>query len=218
MKNLSLDFGDWDVAADDCTHIAGVDEAGRGPWAGSVFAAAVILNPNDPSAGLNDSKKLSAKKREVLAREIKKRALAFGIACANVEEIDSLNILNATFLAMRRAVEQLQIQPQKILIDGNRTPPDLNAPSECVVKGDSKIACIAAASILAKTARDEEMQMWDKKFPHYEFARHKGYGTARHWQLLKIFGACAIHRTSFSPVKRVLAEFSTVDTEKFLKK
>ena len=200
MKTLAFDFGD---SNDDFENVAGVDEAGRGPWAGSVFAAAVILNPADQILGLNDSKKLSAKKRDFLADEIKKRALAFGIASASVAEIDSLNILNATFLAMRRALSKLKIPPQKILVDGNRIPPDLNAPAEFVVKGDAKIAAIAAASILAKTARDAEMLALDKEFPQYEFARHKGYGTARHLELLKRYGACAIHRKSFAPIKNL---------------
>ena len=199
MKTLAFDFGD----SKDFENVAGVDEAGRGPWAGSVFAAAVILNPKDLIVGLNDSKKLSAKKRDFLAGEIKKRALAFGIASASVEEIDSLNILNATFLAMRRALSKLKIPPQKILVDGNRIPPDLAAPAEFVVKGDAKVAAIAAASILAKTARDAEMLALDKEFPQYEFARHKGYGTARHLELLKRFGACAIHRKSFAPIKNL---------------
>ncbi len=213
MKNLAFDFGDLN----DFENVAGVDEAGRGPLAGSVFAAAVILNPQNKIAGLNDSKKLSAKKREMLALEIKQKALAFGIASSSVEEIDRLNILNATFLAMRRALSQLNIVPQKILVDGNRLPPNLNAPAEFVIKGDSKIAAIAAASILAKTARDAEMLQWDKIFPQYEFARHKGYGTARHLELLKIHGACRIHRQSFAPVKQIL-EKNPRSTDNFFEK
>ena len=187
--------------------VAGVDEAGRGPLAGAVFAAAVILNPADKIAGLNDSKKLSEKRREILAAEIKNRAAAWAIARASVAEIDQLNILNATFLAMRRAIEALKIAPEMAVIDGNRVPPDLKIPAEFLIQGDAKHAAIAAASILAKTARDATMRAADKLFPQYEFAKHKGYGTARHLALLQQFGACELHRRTFAPVKKVLNDF-----------
>jgi ribonuclease HII len=185
--------------------ICGVDEAGRGPLAGAVFAAAVILDPERPIAGLADSKKLSEKKRDVLAERIKADAVAWAVAWANVEEIDRLNILQASLLAMRRAVEGLQVTPARVMVDGLHCPP-LPMPSEAVVKGDSKVAEISAASILAKTARDAEMLVLNQGFPQYGFDRHKGYPTAEHLELLRLHGASAVHRRSFAPVKKVIAE------------
>jgi len=185
--------------------ICGVDEAGRGPLAGAVFAAAVILDPARPIPGLADSKKLSEKKRDVLAERIKAEAMAWSIAWAGVEEIDCLNILQASLLAMRRAVEGLQVVPDKVMVDGLYCPP-LNVPAEAVVKGDSKVAEISAASILAKTARDAEMLVLNQGFPQYGFDRHKGYPTAEHLELLRIHGASVVHRRSFGPVKKVIAE------------
>ncbi|MFH6974792.1 ribonuclease HII [Neisseria sp. 23W00296] len=185
---------------------AGVDEAGRGPLAGSVFAAAVVLPETYNLPGLADSKKLSEKKRDDLAARIKEQALAWSVASAGTEEIAELNILHAAMLAMRRAVAGLALVPDKILIDGNRVPPDLPAPAEAVVKGDSKIIEISAASVLAKTARDAEMYALAKRFPQYGFERHKGYGTAEHLAALKRFGALAEHRRDFAPVREILAQ------------
>ena len=184
--------------------VAGVDEAGRGPLAGPVCAAAVILDPNQPIEGLNDSKKLTAKKREALAPLIKKRALAWCIAWADVSEIDSLNILQATMLAMTRAVEGLSIKPELILVDGNRTPKNLPAPASAVVKGDAKVAAIAAASILAKTARDAKMVALDAVYPGYGFAKHSGYGTAQHIEAIRTLGITPEHRRTFEPVKSMV--------------
>ena len=185
---------------------AGVDEAGRGPLAGSVFAAAVVLPETYDLPGLTDSKKLSEKKRDDLASRIKAQALAWSIASADTDEIAELNILHAAMLAMRRAVAGLALVPDKILIDGNCVPPDLPAPAEAVVKGDSKIIEISAASVLAKTARDAEMYALAKRFPQYGFERHKGYGTAEHLAALKRFGALAEHRRDFAPVREILAQ------------
>ena len=185
---------------------AGVDEAGRGPLAGSVFAAAVVLPETYDLPGLTDSKKLSEKKRDDLAARIKAQALAWSIASADTDEIAELNILHAAMLAMRRAVAGLALVPDKILIDGNRVPPDLPAPAEAVVKGDSKIIEISAASVLAKTARDAEMYALAKRFPQYGFERHKGYGTAEHLAALKRFGVLPEHRRDFAPVREILAQ------------
>ncbi len=184
--------------------VAGVDEAGRGPLAGPVCAAAVILDPNQPIEGLNDSKKLTAKKREALAPLIKARALAWCIAWADVSEIDSFNILQATMLAMTRAVEGLQVKPELILVDGNRTPKNLPAPASAVVKGDAKVAAIAAASILAKTARDAKMVALDAVYPGYGFAKHAGYGTAQHIEAIRTLGITPEHRRTFEPVKSMV--------------
>lgn len=184
--------------------LAGVDEAGRGPLAGPVFAAAVILDPEKPMTELADSKKLSAKRREELAVRIKQEALAWCIASASTEEIDQLNILGATLLAMRRACIQLPITPEFILIDGNQVPTQLNAPARAVIKGDAQIAAISAASILAKTARDEACLLMHEQYPQYAFAQHKGYGTKLHMQLLEEHGPCPEHRRSFAPVKKRL--------------
>ena len=182
----------------------GVDEAGRGPLAGSVVAAAVILDPMRPIAGLDDSKKLSAKKREALAIAIRENALAWAIAEASVEEIDRINILQASLLAMRRAVEALAIAPSEALIDGNRCPP-LACPARAIVGGDGKVASIAAASILAKTHRDAQMQELHALYPQYGFDRHMGYPTAAHLAALQAHGVSPVHRRSYAPVAKLLA-------------
>ncbi len=183
--------------------ICGVDEAGRGPLAGPVSAAAVILDPAHPIAGLADSKKLSERQRDLLAPIIRERALAWAVAYAEVEEIDKLNILQATLLAMRRAVLALSIQPQQILVDGLYCP-QTGIPSEAIVKGDSKVAAISAASILAKTARDELMLKLHVRYPQYGFDGHKGYPTAAHVAALREHGVSEVHRRSFRPVREAL--------------
>jgi ribonuclease HII len=185
--------------------IAGVDEAGRGPLAGAVFAAAVILDPARPIAGLADSKVLSEAKRDELAPLIKQHALAWCIASASVEEIDRLNILHATMLAMARAVVGLDPQPGEALIDGNRVPKGLLVPARAIVKGDALEPAISAASILAKTARDAELVALDAQYPQYGFARHKGYPTPEHLAAIEAHGVLAIHRKSFAPVRQWLA-------------
>lgn len=182
----------------------GVDEAGRGPIAGPVYAAAVVLDPARPIAGLADSKLLSAERREVLAAEIRALALDSSVAYATVEEIDRLNILQATLLAMRRAVQNLRVAPQEAWIDGNCCP-DLPMPARAIVRGDRLHAVISAASILAKTARDAEMIRMHERFPQYRFDRHKGYPTREHLERLQRYGACEMHRATFAPVSRVLA-------------
>ena len=176
--------------------LCGVDEAGRGPLAGPVCAAAVILPAGLEIPGLNDSKKLSEKQREALFEPIKAAAKAYGIAFATVEEIENLNILNATFLAMNRAISQLYPQPDLALIDGNRNT-GITVPSRCVVKGDSRCADIAAASVLAKVSRDRYMLEMAEKYPEYGFERHKGYGTKLHYEAIRQYGPCPIHRLSF---------------------
>jgi ribonuclease HII len=191
--------------------VCGVDEAGRGPLCGSVVAAAVILDPARPISGLADSKKISASKREKLAIEIKTHALAWAVAEASVAEIDKLNILHATMLAMRRAVESLRVVPSEALIDGNRIPPGLLIPARAIVKGDATEPAISAASILAKTCRDAQLIDMDRRYPQYGFARHKGYPTNEHLQALKKFGASTEHRRSFGPVADVLAQASLFD-------
>lgn len=183
--------------------IAGVDEAGRGPLAGPVFAAAVILDDLKPIKGLADSKKLTAQRRERLYDEIRAKALCCSVAHATVEEIDTLNILQATFLAMQRAVFGLRLKPHKTLVDGNRLPV-LDMIAEAIVKGDTKVPAISAASILAKVSRDRWCAELDVAYPHYGFAGHKGYGTARHLAALREHGACPEHRRSFAPVADVL--------------
>jgi ribonuclease HII len=185
--------------------ICGVDEAGRGPLAGPVYAAAVILNVNREIAGLTDSKKLSEKRRNQLALEIRQHALAWAIAEASVEEIDSINILRASLLAMRRAVEGLALQPQEVWVDGLYCP-DTGLPSRAIVRGDSSVAAISAASILAKTARDAAMLSLHQHYPQYGFAGHKGYPTAAHLAALKLHGVSAVHRKSFRPVRELLQE------------
>jgi len=184
--------------------VAGVDEAGRGPLAGPVMAAAVILDDQNPIAGLADSKQLSALARERLYDEIRAKALCFAIAQASVDEVDQLNILQATLLAMRRAVLDLRLPPKLVLVDGNRLPV-LPMRCETIVKGDSLIAAISAASILAKVTRDRWCDEVEKSYPVYGFAQHKGYGTAQHLAALQQHGACPLHRKSFAPVRQVLA-------------
>ncbi len=183
--------------------IAGVDEAGRGPLAGPVISAAVILDPNKKIKNLADSKKLSEIQRESLFVEICEKAIAFGIGRAEVFEIDRINILQATLLSMQRAVAALAVRPTEILIDGNCCPA-LAYPTRAIINGDNLVAEISAASILAKVTRDREMVMLDKIFPEYGFAKHKGYPTAMHRMILKIHGPCKIHRLSFGPVKETL--------------
>lgn len=184
--------------------IAGTDEAGRGPLVGSVVAAAVILDPNNPIEGLNDSKKLTEKKREKLFVEIQEKALAWAIAESSAKEIDGLNILQASLLAMRRAVEKLHIQPDHVLVDGNKEPKGLLMSCEAVVGGDAIHAEISAASILAKVTRDHDMVELDRKYPQYGFAKHKGYPTKAHFEAIAQHGVIDEHRRSFGPVRKVL--------------
>jgi ribonuclease HII len=183
--------------------VCGVDEAGRGPLAGPVVAAAVILDPTRPIEGLDDSKKLSARRRQVLAVEIREKALAWAVAEASVEEIDCINILQASMLAMQRAVEALGIEPSRALIDGNRCP-ELCCPAEAIIGGDGKVASIAAASILAKTVRDALMLEMHALYPKYGFDRHMGYPTAVHLKALREHGVTPIHRRSYAPVAQLL--------------
>lgn len=183
----------------------GVDEAGRGPLAGAVFAAAVILDPEKPIHGLADSKLLSHKRREKLAGEITANAIAWSVASATVEEIDRINILQATLLAMRRAVEGLAVAADEMLVDGLHLPAT-GLPGRAIVEGDRLIPEISAASILAKTARDRDMAQWDAQFPNYGFAAHKGYGTPAHLAALRQFGPCPIHRLSFAPVRAAASQ------------
>jgi ribonuclease HII len=184
------------------TRVAGVDEAGRGPLAGPVIAGAVILDPARPIDGLDDSKRLSPRQRERLAREIREHALSWAIGRAEVEEIDRINILQASLLAMRRAVECLAVRPALALVDGNRCPA-LGCDARAVVGGDRCVAAISAASILAKVVRDREMIELDRRFPGYGFARHKGYPTKAHIALLQTLGASPVHRRSFAPVRQL---------------
>ena len=177
--------------------ICGVDEAGRGPLAGPVCAAAVILPEGAVIAGLDDSKKLTEKKRERLYDIIKETAVAYSVAYGTLEEIETVNILEATYLAMNRAIEGLNIKPDFALIDGNRVPRGIKIPCETIVKGDSKSMSVAAASVLAKVTRDRLMLEYDKKYPEYNFKKHKGYGTKEHTELIKQYGPCEIHRFSF---------------------
>ena len=178
-------------------YVCGVDEAGRGPLAGPVCAAAVILPEDTYIEGLNDSKKLTEKKREALIDVIKEKAIAWSVAFASVEEIEEVNILNATYLAMNRAIEGLSVNPDFALIDGNRVPTDIKVPCETVIKGDALSCSIAAASIIAKVTRDRLMDEYDEKYPQYGFLKHKGYGTAAHYKAVDEFGLCPIHRKSF---------------------
>lgn len=184
--------------------MAGVDEAGRGPLAGPVVAAAVILDDTHPIHGLADSKKLSAARRDRLYDEIRAKALCCSVAQATVEEIDQFNILQATLLAMRRAVHGLRLKPQRVLVDGNRLPV-LDVLAETVVGGDAKVPAISAASILAKVTRDRGCLLLDEQYPQYGFARHKGYGTEEHLAALREHGPCPAHRRTFSPVRESLA-------------
>ncbi|MFZ4791928.1 MAG: ribonuclease HII [Candidatus Competibacteraceae bacterium] len=187
----------------DASLIAGVDEAGRGPLAGPVVAAAVILDPARPIAGLADSKTLSAAQRDRLAAEIREKALAWALGRAEATEIDHINILQATLLAMQRAVAGLSIAPAKVLVDGNRCPA-LVCPCQAIVRGDASVPAISAASILAKTARDSELCQLHHRYPHYGFARHKGYPTVAHREALRRYGPCPEHRRSFAPVAAAL--------------
>ena len=190
--------------------ICGADEAGRGPLAGSVYAAAVILDVNNPILGLMDSKKLSEKKRDFLSAEIKQKALAWAIASCKCQEIDEINILQASLLAMKRAIEAMQTQfniiPNLVQVDGNKCP-KISLPCEAIVKGDSKVQAISAASILAKVARDAELYELDKIYPQYGFAKHKGYPTAAHLLALQAHGICPQHRLSYAPVRNLLPKF-----------
>lgn len=193
---------DFDVPAG---FVAGVDEVGRGPLAGPVVAAAVILDPKKPIHGLNDSKALSEKKRDALFPEICEKALAWSLGRAEVEEIDQINILQASLLAMTRAVEGLKVQPELALVDGNKLP-KLPCPGEAVVKGDSRVPAIAAASIIAKVTRDREMQELDSLYPGYGLAGHKGYPTKAHIAAVQQLGVLPIHRRSFGPIRKLLVE------------
>ncbi|ELA9291003.1 ribonuclease HII [Vibrio parahaemolyticus] len=183
--------------------IAGVDEVGRGPLVGDVVTAAVILDPNNPIEGLNDSKKLSEKKRLALLPEIKEKALAWAVGRCSPKEIDELNILQATMVAMQRAIAGLKVQPDLALIDGNRCP-ELPMDSQAVVKGDLRVAEISAASIIAKVVRDQEMEELDKQYPQFGFAKHKGYPTKAHFEAIEQHGVISEHRKSFKPVKKAL--------------
>ncbi|WP_191117574.1 ribonuclease HII [Vibrio campbellii] len=183
--------------------VAGVDEVGRGPLVGDVVTAAVILDPNNPIEGLNDSKKLSEKKRLALLPEIKEKALAWAVGRCSPEEIDELNILQATMVAMQRAIAGLKVQPDFALIDGNRCP-ELPMDSQAVVKGDLRVAEISAASIIAKVVRDQEMEELDKQYPQFGFAKHKGYPTKAHFEAIEQHGVISEHRKSFKPVKKAL--------------
>ena len=186
----------------DATLVAGVDEAGRGPLAGPVYAAAVILDPLNPIEGLTDSKLLSAKKRETLCECIEQNALSFAVAFATANEIDDVNILQASLLAMKRAVEQLHMTPSKVLVDGNQSP-NLSIPTQTIIKGDLTEPAISAASILAKVYRDRVMITLDKQYPLYGFAQHKGYPTKQHREAIEANGITPIHRRSFAPCKQL---------------
>lgn len=191
--------------------ICGVDEAGRGPLCGSVVAAAVILDPHRPIDGLNDSKKLTARRRAQLASLIRERALCWAVAEASVEEIDRLNILHATMLAMTRAVEGLSLRPDLVRVDGNRCPP-LTVASEAIVKGDATVPAISAASILAKTVRDAQLDALDAQYPNYGFAQHKGYPTAAHLAALRTHGVIDCYRRTFGPVRDLLNATDAIRT------
>ena len=201
MSKLKSDYPD--VVYPDLALIAGVDEVGRGPLVGDVVTAAVILDADNPIVGLTDSKKLSDKKRDLLFAEIQEKALYFAIGRATPAEIDQLNILHATMLAMQRAVASLTVQPEFVFIDGNRCP-QLDMPSEAIVKGDLRVAEISAASILAKVTRDREMIALDRRHPEYGFAKHKGYPTKAHFAALEKLGVIPEYRKSFKPVKKAL--------------
>ena len=197
---LGLDLPAWQPEI-----VCGVDEAGRGPLFGEVVAAAVILDPSQPIAGLGDSKQLSEKVRDQLFKLIWEQAVAVSIGRASVAEIDQLNILQASMLAMQRAVEGLSVQPDMALIDGNRCP-TLACPAQAIVKGDAKELCIGAASIIAKVTRDQDMQAWHKRYPYYGLDKHKGYPTKQHLLALAEHGVCDQHRRSFGPVARILEQ------------
>ncbi len=197
--NDELEPDHWQSAG----FIAGIDEVGRGPLAGPVVAAAVILDPQRPIEGLRDSKKLTERRREILARQIRENALAWALGRAEVEEIDRINILQASLLAMQRAVAGLGQKPDLALVDGNRCP-QLDCRAEAIVRGDSKVAAISAASIIAKVARDHEMIELDAEYPGYGLARHKGYPSKHHLEALQRLGVTQIHRRSYAPVRRLL--------------
>ena len=180
--------------------VSGIDEAGRGPLAGPVVAAAVVLPKNIFIDGVNDSKKLTEKKRNVLFEEIKQKAFSYGIGIVDAKTIDEINILQATFLAMRKALEQLSVKPNLVLVDGNHTIPNLQNKQQAIVSGDAKSACIACASILAKVTRDNMMYEYAKLYPQYNFEKHKGYGTKTHIESIQKYGPCPIHRMSFAPL------------------
>ncbi len=185
--------------------LAGVDEAGRGPLVGNVVAAAVILDPENPIEGLNDSKKLSARRREQLSEQVRDSALAWSVVSIDSGQIDRINILQATMLAMKQAVEQLSVPPQHVFIDGNRCP-DIHVPATAIIKGDSRVAEISAASILAKVERDAQMLALHEAYPQYGFDKHKGYPTKAHFEALAEYGPCPEHRRSYAPVRRAVAE------------
>jgi ribonuclease HII len=193
------------VTLNDVSYVAGVDEAGRGPLAGPVLAAAVILDPSRPIIGLMDSKLLRPQEREELYLLIRERAIGWAIGRAEVAEIDTLNIFQATMLAMKRAIDGLKVRPSHVRIDGTHCPKGLDCSSEAIVEGDKKIAAISAASIIAKVTRDLEMNILDRRYPGYGFAEHKGYGTAKHMLALRQKGASPVHRRSFTPVRVQLA-------------
>lgn len=201
MPDLEIEMA---AKANGYKFVCGVDEAGRGPLAGPVCAAAVILPENCEIEGLNDSKKLSEKKREALYDVIKEKALSYSIAFASVEEIEEFNILEATFIAMNRAIDSLDTKADYALIDGNRVPKGIKIPCETVIKGDAKSASIAAASILAKVTRDRLLLEYDKQYPEYNFKKHKGYGTKEHTDLILKYGVSPIHRPSF--LKKLLGD------------
>ncbi len=203
MKSVTISRALFDFTDIGDEVMCGVDEAGRGPLAGPVFAAAVILNDAYPIAGLRDSKKLTEARRDALALQIKQHAVAWSIASCSHEEIDTLNILQASLLAMRRAVEGLSVQPTLALIDGNLCPV-MSVRSEAIVGGDDKVAAISAASILAKTARDAALQVLHSEYPQYGFDRHKGYPTALHLEQLRLHGVSPVHRRSYAPVRKIL--------------
>lgn len=195
---------DQTIRKDGIQYLCGVDEAGRGPLCGPVYAAAVIFPDDIEIEGLDDSKKISEKKRELLFDEICSKAIAYGIASASVEEIEEYNILNATYLAMTRAVRNLEVKPDLVLIDGNRIPPEIEGQKRSLVKGDALSASIGAASILAKVSRDRELRLLDEQYPEYGFAKHKGYGTKAHYEAIEKYGILPIHRRSF--LKKILDE------------
>ena len=185
--------------------LAGIDEVGRGPLAGPVVTAAVILSPDDPMLGqYRDSKKVSEKKRLKLYHHIRKHAIAYSVAEATIEEIDELNILHATMLAMRKAALKLDVSPSSIVVDGNRVPEGMPVPTEAIVGGDDSVQEIAAASIVAKVVRDRLMQAYDFRYPQYQFAQHKGYGTKVHMDALKEYGVSPVHRRSFAPIAKLI--------------
>jgi ribonuclease HII len=207
---VSTDMPDFSFEQEVPTPVAGIDEAGRGPWAGPVVAAAVILDPHNFPAGLNDSKKLSARKRESLFDELQNCA-QIGVGLASVEEIDNINILQATFLAMQRAVDNLPAKPAFLLVDGNQKPP-IDLPLKTITKGDSRSFSIAAASIIAKNHRDSLMRELAKTYPDYGWEKNAGYGTAQHRDALNLVGITPHHRRSFAPIRKILTQDSSINS------